>query len=839
MPALVEAFYQGDGPTVHSLFDQTACLCSSTTDGCGPLHWLFAFQNEKELDGIVDRLLKTDDGHLAALVNLPFSAPREIHCQWPLKLFGSPLAVAISVNSLITVKALLALGADPFLHIYYEAKPHPEDQGQHWTAFHIAAKYHCSEILQYLVEHSDSGRHAGLSPLGCALSFSTSLERLAMHGLGRMEHLDRTVQIIKSIQSLTAVASNGMTALMQAIDFQDHDVAASLLRAAPELANTPFLSPRDKQVFNLPIHFAAQIASQRDSPDALEIPDLIDSYTQELRASVAPARDHAGRTPLHLASTGSSNRIATWILQRKSNLLRVEDTWGRIPLHYCTSATTCKLLLQQGASVDHTDKFGMTALHRASLDGASELVVSLLEAKPKLELNNNKYGTPLHCGVISGSVDVVLTLIEAGASLDAADRMGNTAVHVAARLGRHQILRILMRSGADTTLQNIRGRDARSIASDERRRATTGILLILDTNVGTGSEKKPSHPKPVGDGEVTDGRAQQPIGEGGDFIWTKEEVMARDGGEDTDSLSGFASEQGDSDGHQDDGPGKDASRTYETVMAAVHNTLQSNPLNPSGALLIDTSFADCLVDSSLAFVESNIWQPDLAGRATFMMAQTANCLGYALLGSFIMDLWSFGRLVDLDCNEEDCPPSGARTDDQKAFTLIMGMMISHMAHLAVSTKPREIWPGRGQQEVAHMIRWEARRLAYQSPSADETAREIKPFFQPPQRQQSHSAKPKPSSKYSEWKSRNAERDAETELGQQEDTIQSREVGANGDLNKLIASDESMYFVLRPPEPTPLIAMPIQSPPSFLDRYPFPDEPTHSTGLGRKGELSRY
>jgi ankyrin repeat protein len=327
MPPLVEAFYQGDESTVHSLFDQTACLCSSTVDNCSPLHWLFAFQNEKALDGIVDRFLKTDDGHLAGLVNLPFSAPKEIHCQWPLKLFGSPLAVAISVNSLITVKALLALGADPFLHIYHEAKPNPEDQGQHWTAFHIAAKYHCSEILQYLVEHSDPDRHAELSPLGCALTLSTSIERLAMHGLGRMEQLDHTVRIIKSIQPLTAVALNGMTALMQAIDFQDHDVAASLLRAVPELANTPFFSPRDNQVFNLPIHFAAQIASQRDSLDTLEIPDLINSYTQELSASVAPSRDHAGRTPLHFALTGPSNQTAAWILQRKGNMLHVEDTW--------------------------------------------------------------------------------------------------------------------------------------------------------------------------------------------------------------------------------------------------------------------------------------------------------------------------------------------------------------------------------------------------------------------------------------------------------------------------------------------------------------------------------
>jgi hypothetical protein len=194
-----------------------------------------------------------------------------------------------------------------------------------------------------------------------------------------------------------------------------------------------------------------------------------------------------------------------------------------------------------------------------------------------------------------------------------------------------------------------------------------------------------------------------------------------------------------------------------------------------------------------------------------------------------MDFWSFGRSVDLDSNEEDCPPSGARTDGQKAFTLIIGMMISHMAHLAVSTKPDEIWPGRGQREVAHMIRWEARRLAYQSPSADETAREIKPFFRPPQRRQSHSTEPRPSSKYSEWKHRNAERDAETELGQEEETAQSLEVGAHGDLNKLISPDEPIYLYTldRPLEPRPVIDT-LNKVPGWYEPYPRSDQPTRST-----------
>ncbi|AEO71189.1 uncharacterized protein THITE_2059778, partial [Thermothielavioides terrestris NRRL 8126] len=156
-------------------------------------------------------LRKAKDCRLAVLVNLPFSAPRDVHRQWPLKLLGSPLAVAVSVNSLMAVKALLDLGADPFLPVYDGIQFQPGDPRQQWTAFHIAAKYHCGDILQYLVEHTDTSKQLGLSALGCALAFSTSLERLAMHGPRRTKQLDRTIQIIQGIQSLAVMTSNGMT----------------------------------------------------------------------------------------------------------------------------------------------------------------------------------------------------------------------------------------------------------------------------------------------------------------------------------------------------------------------------------------------------------------------------------------------------------------------------------------------------------------------------------------------------------------------------------------------------------------------------------------------------
>jgi ankyrin repeat protein len=788
MPLLVKAFFEGDESTARSLFDSDVCVCSSTVDGCSPLHWLFAFQGQPALDDIIQMLReKTKEHCLATMVNSPFSYPRDVHCQWPLRLLGSPLAVAISVNSLSTVKALLELGADPFSPAYCEVPGQPEDHRQKWTAFHVAARYHCVDILQYLIDHFYSGTDKPLSLLGPALSFSTSLERLAMHGSRHKEQLDQSVRIIQSIQSLEAAASNGMTAMMQAIDFQDYDVVASLLQAAPELATTPFCSPRDRTIYNLPIHFAAQIASHRQASDTLEIPGLINSYTHQLDDFVDPPRDSEWRTPLHLGATGSSSLVLQWILQKNPNLLHVEDGWRRTPLQYCTSSTTCKTLLQRGARINQQDKSGITALHRACLDRASELAAALLAATPDLSLANNKYGTALHCAVIGGSVDVVRLVLEAGAPINMADYMGNTALHVAAKLGRHHILRMLLHYGADATLKNVRGRDARSIASDEDTPASQGLLHLLSRHLNVS--------KPFS-GRRNTGAATKTSKWGSDFLWTTEELelMARTAERrPTGQVHDTPQPQGVDDLHQsgnsDDEftPGElgDKARR-EAVMSVVHQTVQRcETLQPSSPHPMSKKFLDSLVGSSLALAEADIWQTDLASRAVTIMERTVLDLAIACIDG--LDNPSPTRLAtpvarrgltdeanrndgasenDGDGDGEDGgkgvvngnPESGRRdssisgddTDSRSiartqsslpsrplessySDTDVVDVMISHVAQLVFTIKPPRIFPGRSAQSIAQTILCKIQRLSSTSSmaGAEGDREQVPTFYRPP------------------------------------------------------------------------------------------------------------
>ncbi|KAK2768082.1 ankyrin repeat domain protein [Colletotrichum kahawae] len=294
-----------------------------------------------------------------------------------------------------------------------------------------------------------------------------------MHGSSRASRLDETIKLIKDKQSLNVLDRDGRTAMMEAIDLQDADVVAALLRAEPELATMQLRSPHDPNVFTYPLHFACQLAARCDVADALLIPKLIESYTGDLQHSTTPSRDHLERTVLHLAVTGASGLITKWILENRPGLLHVEDRWGRTPLHYCASSANCDLLLEKGVNIDHTDKEGLSSLHRACLMGACEITEGLLKKMPMLDLRNNVYGTPLHCAVISGSADVVNALLDAGAPINATDLRGNTAVHVAARLSRYNILRRLLAKGADVNLHNLSGRDAKTVAGN------VGILSIL------------------------------------------------------------------------------------------------------------------------------------------------------------------------------------------------------------------------------------------------------------------------------------------------------------------------------------------------------------------------
>lgn len=476
LPPVIQACFDGDSKTLESLLLAQENPNSSTIDGCTAFHWFFMLEDPVVM---AEKMKSMFAESIPLYADLPFSSLRKAHEQWPLQLLGTPLGVAISVNSLPTVQALVALGASPLSYVYRKEEFPAGDQRFEWTALHLAAKYHCSEILDYLLSLVSESSLSVICSLACALTFSTSLERLVMHGTQRQMELDKTVAAIRKIQSLRMAQLNGLTALTQAVDFQDYDVVAALLRAEPELASCQLTSVEDPTLFNRPIHLAAQLAARRDVPEALSILQLINDYTNDFDAETEPSRDHLGMTALHLAVTGPSSRATRWILEQRIGLLVVTDNLGRTALHCCASEANLELLLAKGSAITHTDMYGMSVLHRACHRGELELVRCLLKYSPPLDLRNDLYGTPLHCAVIKGSIDVVLALLEAGAPVNAQDHEGNTPVHVAVRMGRLVILRNLLQRGGSRFIRNFNNRNPGNLAFTTRAPHSIAALKIL------------------------------------------------------------------------------------------------------------------------------------------------------------------------------------------------------------------------------------------------------------------------------------------------------------------------------------------------------------------------
>ncbi|KAI2778924.1 hypothetical protein F4815DRAFT_475374 [Daldinia loculata] len=470
---LVEACCKGDVETILYWLEVIVVSDETTEGKCDILRFLFALEDNPQQSEILERL--SWDGE-----QLPLDQPTKsvyiAHNQYPLRLFGSPLVFAISVGSIETVRQLISLGANPCSRAFAPDQFPEADHRSKWTPIHVAVQYHCPEILSDLLKVALAAGYKSEVPYGCALSYSSSLERIAMHGNNRYTSLEAVVYILKESDDLLATTPNGMTALMQAIDFQDADVVYALCMAEKRIAITPFRDPRNSINFTHPIHFAAQIGSRRDVPEVLRIIEIIAKDMDFNK----PLYDNFGRTPLHLAVTGPSKLVASWFLDRNVGLLNMEDKFGMTALHYCGSAANANLLLSKGADVNYTNKYGMAPLHWTWYHGNLDIVRCLLENNPLLNLKNNSYGTPLHCAILRGSLDVTIALLEAGAPVNEVDKFGVAPLHLASSLCRYNIIRSLMQHGADIHLLDPKGRTAGTIAKELGTMAGIIASDILD-----------------------------------------------------------------------------------------------------------------------------------------------------------------------------------------------------------------------------------------------------------------------------------------------------------------------------------------------------------------------
>lgn len=148
-----------------------------------------------------------------------------------------------------------------------------------------------------------------------------------------------------------------------------------------------------------------------------------------------------------------------------------------------------RVLIGQRVDVNARDVDGTTALHWAVRDDAVDIAMSLIRAGAAADVAD-RYGiTPLVLAAINGNAVVIDALMKAGADPNVAMPGGQTALMAAARTGRGDAVSVLLRGGADPNAHEQRlGETALMWAAAENHADAIAALVQHGADVNARSD---------------------------------------------------------------------------------------------------------------------------------------------------------------------------------------------------------------------------------------------------------------------------------------------------------------------------------------------------------------
>lgn len=143
------------------------------------------------------------------------------------------------------------------------------------------------------------------------------------------------------------------------------------------------------------------------------------------------------------------------------------------------------LLVQAGAKVNNTDRFGWTALFYASYFGNANCAKILMESGGLVNLVDSDEMTCLIWASGRGHQGVVELLIQHGAQVNAPDRYNTSALIWASRKGDAKIVRTLIENGAKVEERGMYGWTPLIVAVKGNHLETCKLLLSHKPNLNT------------------------------------------------------------------------------------------------------------------------------------------------------------------------------------------------------------------------------------------------------------------------------------------------------------------------------------------------------------------
>ncbi|XP_014230447.1 serine/threonine-protein phosphatase 6 regulatory ankyrin repeat subunit A-like [Trichogramma pretiosum] len=337
----------------------------------------------------------------------------------------TPLHVAVKSGSKRIVRLLLKRRADFTIQ---------NSQGQ--TALHLAVAANDEETCQLVLSsYNDDDYYSALTDPNPSDARGLSHFHVACmknkHDLvARFLEHDK-VNVASSMQvKLDADEYAGFTPLHFAVKYQSLETIAILLRHSAAADTMSFKDACDKT----PLHYACDSSTQYTSKKILDL--FWSSIDDDLDV------DRLGLTAVHVACMRDDSAMVQQLLTLQPAAVNEATSsayprWpGYSPLHFAAkhgSIGTIQKLLDAGAEVDASDKYGFRPLHLACSRSKAKVVRKLLEAGADPTAKSHKHVTPLRLAVQVNSDEIVRMILShpRSRSVNPMDNKGLTYFHVA------------------------------------------------------------------------------------------------------------------------------------------------------------------------------------------------------------------------------------------------------------------------------------------------------------------------------------------------------------------------------------------------------------------------
>jgi len=368
------------------------------------------------------------------------------------------------------------------------------------------------ELLQakaHVLHVNDAGRSAKLEAIAHgheaianlleaaeqALLKSAEYTKGVLAALGRIPVLGPLLPSIQTIK-IAEVDKEGNSALALAARYGHKDMVLKLMGAASGGANTSATINTGSEI---------QSVEQGSGNDNDHVGDSLAKEWQKLPAASAmdiEQQNINGMTPLSLAVANGRDDVAGFLLERgalvnHASHSRCTPLWLAASVPACQAAAKShknqdgasgngeamiNLLLDKGADVNQPSARGETPLHAAAAFGRLATVKALLQHKASIDAHDRFGLSALGHAAVNGHADLVRYLLDEGASPHAAPG-SHAPLTLAAANGHDAVVTLLKRRGAPVQHVDAHGRTALIFAAKHGKVSTVELLLKFGANL--------------------------------------------------------------------------------------------------------------------------------------------------------------------------------------------------------------------------------------------------------------------------------------------------------------------------------------------------------------------